>query len=85
VRYFVEHYRLCGMSDAKGSIGAVDEWYLYLHFEDEVVQPYRSAPTVWPISAEEVKQIEAQAIPSNPSAINNLGTYLTADACERSA
>jgi hypothetical protein len=61
------------MSEAKGERGACEEWYLYLPARDEVVQPYRSAPTAWPISAEECNRAEAQAQLSNPSALNTLG------------
>jgi hypothetical protein len=68
------------MSDAKGAIGADEEWHLWLIHDDEEVQPYRTAPTAWPISAEEVKRSESQAVSSNASAVNNLGTVSVSNA-----
>jgi hypothetical protein len=62
------------MSDGKTQIHAEDEWYLHLPFDQFVPQPYRSAPAAWPISAEELKRIDEQAIKANASALNNLGT-----------
>ncbi len=62
------------MSDSKGAIDATEEWYLYVPERHQPLQPYRSAHTVWPISAEELKQIEERAVKSMPSALNSLGT-----------
>jgi hypothetical protein len=62
------------MSDAKTQIGASDEWLLFLTLDSSALQPYRSAPAVWPISVEELKRTEAQAAAANASALNNLGT-----------
>ncbi len=59
------------MSEA---IAAADEWYLYLPSKAEPLQPYRSAPTAWPLCAEELRRTESQAHSGNPSALNNLGT-----------
>ncbi len=62
------------MSTSPPQIGRDDEWYLYLPKEENVPpQPYRTARTVWPVSAQEVKQTEDEAARSNPSALNNLG------------
>jgi hypothetical protein len=60
--------------DKKNRIGAGDEWYLYLPSNKEPVQPYRTAHTVWPLSAEELSRTESQAQSGNASALNNLGT-----------
>ncbi len=64
--------------DAKDQLSAADEWYLY-HPSDSGVQlqPYRSAQTVWPLSAEELSRTESQAQSGNASALNNLGTIKT--------
>ncbi len=60
-------------ADAKDQIGPNEEWFL--HFRSDVpLQPYRSALTVWPLSAEELSRTERQAQSGNPSALNNLGT-----------
>ncbi len=56
--------------------GGGEEWYLYLPSSDEPLQPYRSARTAWPISAEEVSRTESQAAASKASALNNLGNEL---------
>jgi hypothetical protein len=61
-------------SDAKDRTGAGDEWYLYLPSNKEPVQPYRTAHTVWPLSAGELSRTESQAQSGNASALNNLGT-----------
>jgi hypothetical protein len=60
------------MSDTKAQISADNEWYVFqtLPYGE---QPYRSAPTAWPLSADELTRTEAQAATSNPSALNNLG------------
>jgi hypothetical protein len=55
-------------------INAGDEWYLFIPSEKEPLQPYRSARTVWPLSAEELSRAERQAHSGNASALNNLGT-----------
>jgi hypothetical protein len=62
------------MSDAKGASGANEDWYLYLPERDVPLQPYRSAPTSWPISAKELEQIEERATKSSPSALNAHGS-----------
>ncbi len=62
------------MIEAKAQIGASEEWYLLATKESAPLQPYRSAPATWPISAQELKRTEAQAA-TNPSALNNLGTH----------
>ncbi len=67
------------MSDAKQRIGADDEWYLYFPSgEEEPPQPYRTAPTVWPLSADELSRTERAAQSSDKAeraaALNNLGT-----------
>jgi hypothetical protein len=64
------------MSDAKAQIGASEEWYLFVFLRHGLPQPYRSAPTAWPISEEELRRTEAQAAASNASALNNLGTLV---------
>ena len=62
------------MSTSPLQIGRDDEWFLYLPKEENVpAQPYRTARTVWPLSAQDVKQTEDEAARSNPSALNNLG------------
>ena len=62
------------MSSSPSQIGRDDEWYLYLPKAANVPpQPYRTARTVWPVSAQDVKQTEDEADRSNPSALNNLG------------
>jgi hypothetical protein len=66
--------------DARDQIGPGDEWYL--HFpSDEPLQPYRSARTVWPLSAEELSRTERQAQSGNASALNNLGNDETPTDC----
>jgi hypothetical protein len=66
------------MSTPTPQIGRKEEWYLYLPNAAKIPpQPYRTARTVWPISAQEVKQTESEAA-SNPSALNNLGNGPTA-------
>jgi hypothetical protein len=66
------------MSDAKQRIGADDEWYLYFPTNEVVAQPYRTAPTVWPLSADELSRTERAAQSSDKAeraaALNNLGT-----------
>ncbi len=70
------------MSDAKQRIGADDEWYLYFPAaeEPEPPQPYRTAPTVWPLSANELSRTERAAQSTDKAeraaALNNLGTEL---------
>jgi hypothetical protein len=61
---------------AQASISASEEWFVYIPPFNEP-QPYRSAPTTWPISAEELSRTEAQAQSGNASALNNLGTNHT--------
>jgi hypothetical protein len=68
------------MSDAKAQIGASEEWCIFLlprnqPLRNQPLQPYRSAPTAWPISAEELTLTEVQSAASNASALNNLGTW----------
>jgi hypothetical protein len=66
------------MSDAKGALSANDEWYLYLlPTRDPQVQPYRTAPTVWPLSTEELSRTERESKSGNASALNNLGTNVS--------
>jgi hypothetical protein len=60
--------------DAKNLIGPNDEWYLHHPSHFEAPQPYRTAHTVWPLSAEELSRTERQAQSGNASALNNLGT-----------
>jgi hypothetical protein len=63
------------MSASPPQIGRDDEWHLCLPKEKNVPpQPYRTARTVWPLSAQDVKQTENEAARSNPSALNNLGS-----------
>ncbi len=67
------------MCDARQRIGAVDEWYLYFPAgEEEPPQPYRTAPTVWPLSADELSRTERASQSSDKAeraaALNNLGT-----------
>jgi hypothetical protein len=66
------------MSDKKAEVGASEDWYLYLPPTNEPLQPYRRAPTAWPISAEELKRTEAQAAATHASALNDLGTKMYA-------
>jgi hypothetical protein len=61
-------------ADEKDRIGAGDEWYLYLPSNEEPVQPYRTAHTVWPLGTEELSRTESQAQSGNAPALNNLGT-----------
>jgi hypothetical protein len=60
--------------DAKDQIGPNDEWYLHYPSKVEPLQPYRTANTVWPLSAKELVRTERQAQSGNASALNNLGT-----------
>jgi hypothetical protein len=62
------------MSDGKHQINVVDEWYLHYPAKFEPLQPYRTAHTVWPLSAEELSRTERQAQSGNASALNNFGT-----------
>jgi hypothetical protein len=62
------------MSTSTPQIGREEEWYLYLpNAANTPPQLYRTARTVWPISAQDLKQTEDEAARSNPSALNNLG------------
>jgi hypothetical protein len=58
--------RAWAMADEKSAkaIGVDDEWFLFLHGEGSL-QPYRSAPTSWPISANELARTEKQAQSGN--------------------
>ncbi len=62
------------MSGAAAQSSAGDEWHLYVPSKEAPLQPYRSTPTAWPISAVEVQRYESQAAAGNPSALNSLGT-----------
>jgi hypothetical protein len=63
------------MAAASDRISVSEEWYLYHPFAEDVpLQPYRTARTVWPLSAEELSRTERQAESGNASALNNLGT-----------
>jgi hypothetical protein len=62
------------MTDFNHQCIADKQWLLYIPSSKDGVQPFRSAPTAWPISAEELKRTEARAARANVSAINNLGT-----------
>jgi hypothetical protein len=74
------------MADAKtDQISGGEQWYLYRPSKQSEggvdvempIQPYRSAPTTWPLSAEELSRTERLAQSCNPSALNNLGTAHT--------
>jgi hypothetical protein len=64
------------MSDAKHRIGISEEWYLFIPPGGALPQLYRTARTVWPLSAKEVQLTESQAQSGNPCALNNLGRPL---------
>jgi hypothetical protein len=74
------------MSTSPPQIGREEEWYLYLPNDAKIPpQLYRTARTVWPLSAQDVKQTEDEAAASNPSALNNLGngpTTLAGAVCD---
>jgi hypothetical protein len=56
------------------------EWYLYLPPTQECpLQPYRSAPTIWSVSSQELDRIECSVKTGDASALNSLGplTHVT--------
>jgi hypothetical protein len=70
----------CIFEMSEKEAGGGEEWCLYLPSRDKPLQPYRSARTAWPISAEELSRTESQAAASKASALNNLGNELRASA-----
>jgi hypothetical protein len=70
------------MSSAQVPLSADEAWYVFVPSRATPPQLYRSAPTVWPLSAEALSTIETQAQSGNTSAINNLGAF-NRHACNR--